>query len=463
LFKDLRAQIQANLDNASNNEISFPEYFATTPWHVLSKLDVPITIYDETRFAGMWVVAPQGMGKTTLLHNLIAEDLEKNGSLILMDSKGDLIQPYMNDPKLASRRIIIGPDHLIGINPLDIRQLDMNKAVDNLEYLFSSLLDFKLTATQSMVLKVVFRTLITTFPNPTLANFQELMADDGPKKYLEYLKKLEPDLQQFFTKEFYTENIRGRRQEVLQRLRLLLEHDLLRTMLMAPKTTFHIAEAMDRGKIIIINNSRGRLGNKGAEFLGRYFIAQVLAAAQERSFRRSSEKTPVYFYIDECHTVVAQDERITDVLHECRSQKIALAMAHQETTQVSEKVLSALQNCAIRFAHPDEEARKLSGSLRLDLKQLRSLRKGQFAAYIRGLSDSGMVVNVPKSEFTEAPAYTDDELFEPGPSVPPKPRPASPPSEPSPAPDRSESKPETPEAPAKKTPPPEERESGPTW
>jgi hypothetical protein len=143
------------------------------------------------------------------------------------------------------------------------------------------------------------------------------------------------------------------------------------------------------------------LGNKGAEFLGRFFVMQVLTAAQERSFRRESDKKPVYFYIDEAHTVVAHDERITDVYHECRSQKIALCCAHQETTQVSEKVLSAFQNCAIRFAHPDDETRKMSLSLRIEPRKLHSLKRGQFGAYVRGLAKEGIVVNVQKADLSQ--------------------------------------------------------------
>jgi Type IV secretion-system coupling protein DNA-binding domain len=341
------------------------------------------------------------MGKTTLLHALVKDDLQRNASIVLMDSKGDLIAPFLSHPALSDRRVVIGPDNPIGMNPLDVPHTDINKAVESIEYLFSSLLDFKLTSTQSMLLRAVFRTLIQAVPNPNLSTFQELMAKDGEKKYGRYLTGLDPDLQNFFANEYNSPNIRERRQEVLQRLRSLLDHDLLRSMLMAPKTTFRIGEAMDQGAVVIINNSRGRLGNKGAEFFGRFFIAQLLAAAQERSFRAESEKKPVYFYIDEAHTVVAKDERITDVLHECRSQKIALCVAHQETSQVDEKVLSAFQNCAIRMSHPDDEARKMSISLRMPLPKLHSLRKGQFGAYVRGLSKEGIVVNVQKPDLLQ--------------------------------------------------------------
>jgi hypothetical protein len=105
-------------------------------------------------------------------------------------------------------------------------------------------------------------------------------------------------LRDFFVKEFETDNIKHRRQEVLQRLRLLLDNDVMKEMLLAPSTTFHIGEAMDDGKVIIIDNSKGKLGEQAAEFFGRFFIAQVLAAAQQRSFRPAHTKRPVYFYKD---------------------------------------------------------------------------------------------------------------------------------------------------------------------
>ncbi len=246
LFERLRDQIQAN--DEAGDDISFNTHFAKTPFRALTRVSVPIQLPDETRFAGTWICAPQGMGKTTLLHVLIAGDLEKDASIILMDSKGDLIEPFLSHPMLADRRVIVGPDNPVGLNPLDIPHTDINKAVESLEYLFSSLVDFKLTGTQSMLLKAVLRSLITVFPNPTLTTFQELLAPHGEKKFAEQIKLLEPDLQAFFGNEFNTENIRALRQEVLQRLRSLLDHDLLRSMFLAPKTTFRIGECHGPGR-----------------------------------------------------------------------------------------------------------------------------------------------------------------------------------------------------------------------
>lgn len=400
LFQGLREQLEANTQDEES--LAFYTTFARTPYTVFRRVKLPVVLPDETRFAGMWAIAPQGRGKTTLLHTMVAGDIEKDAAIILMDSKGDLIEPFLRLGSIRDRLIVVGPDNPVGLNPLDIPHTDINKAVDNLEYLFSSLLEFKLTATQSMLLKAVLRALVTVFDKATLETFRDILAN-GPAKYRAQIDKLDGDLKDFFNKEFETDNIKHRRQEVLQRLRLLLDHDVMRKMLLAPFTTFHIGKAMDQGKFIILDNSKGKLGEQAAEFLGRFFIAQVLAAAQERSFRPESTKKPVYFYIDEAHTVIARDEKITTVLHECRSQKIALILAHQETTQLSDTVLGAVQNCAIRFGNPDDEAPKLARSLRADVETLRKLKRGQFVGYIRDFSASGLVLNVEQTDFSSLP------------------------------------------------------------
>src|SRR5262249_28889185 len=149
----------------------------------------------------------------------------------------------------------------------------------------------------------------TGFPNPTLETFRDLLAN-GYEKYSEYIRKLPLDLRDFFENDFNEKNYADRRREALQRLRLLLDNETMRAMLTAANTRLHIGEATDTGKIVVINNSKARLGDQGAEFFGRFFIAQVLAAAQQRSTRRAGEKPPVYFYIDECQNVISRDEKI---------------------------------------------------------------------------------------------------------------------------------------------------------
>lgn len=363
---------------------------------------VPFPLPSETRFSGHWILSPPGRGKTTLLHAMIMEDLRiPEACLILMDSKGDLIEPIRRLRDIQDRLIIIDPDplHPVAINPLDIARTEVTQTVDLLEYLFASLLEFKMTAMQTTLFRSVLRALVIAFPNPTLETFRDLLTN-GYDRYKSYIQNLPTDLKDFFQNDFNEKNYIDRRREVLQRLRLLLDNDTMRAMLTAETTRFRMSDAMDRGKVVIINNSKARLGDQGSEFFGRFFIAQVLAAAQQRSVRRSAQKPPVYFYIDECQNVIARDEKISTILDECRSQNIALIMAHQRTKQiVSENVLDALSNCAIRFANSDEEARYLAPRLRGSPEFLQSLGRGCFAAFVRDLTPRAVAVSVNRVDF----------------------------------------------------------------
>ncbi len=379
-------------------------YLGGTPLHDLFDTNAPFNLPDEARFAGHWVLSPPGRGKTTLLHAMVMQDIGVPGAcLILMDSKGDLIEPVRNLKEIQDRLVIIDPDprNPVAINPLDIAHTDLAQSIDLLEYLFASLLEFKMTAMQTTLFRSVLRALVTAFPERTLETFRDLLTN-GYEKYRDYIRKLPPDLQDFFYNDFNDRTYVDRRREVLQRLRLLLDNETMRAMLLATTTRFHIGEAMDAGKIVIINNSKARLGDQGAEFFGRFFIAQVLAAAQQRSSRTSDQKPPVYFYIDECQTVIARDEKIPTILDECRSQNIALIMAHQRIKQIaSENVLDALANCAIRFANSDEEARYLAPRLRTSPEFLQSLGRGRFAAFVRDRTSAAVAVSVNRVDFAE--------------------------------------------------------------
>jgi hypothetical protein len=418
LFRQLKAQLDENDRAASaSSGVYVPPwehkgppreiidaYLHDTPLRALFDCQLPFVLPDEARFAGHWILSPPGRGKTTLLHALVMEDIEKpDACLILMDSKGDFIDPIRRLGSVQDRLIVIDPDpqNPVAINPLDIAQANLAQSVDLLEYLFASLLEFKMTAMQTTLFRSVLRALVIGFPNPTLETFRDLLSN-GHEKYAAYIEKLPPDLRDFFHKDFNEKNYADRRREVLQRLRLLLDNDTMRAMLTAATTRFRIGEAMDSGKIVIINNSKARLGDQGAEFFGRFFIAQVLAAAQQRSTRRPDQKPSVYFYIDECQTVIARDEKVPSILDECRSQNIALIMAHQRMRQItSENVLDALSNCAIRFANSDEEARALAPRLRASPEFLQSLGRGKFAAFVRDVTKGAVAVSVNRVDFAE--------------------------------------------------------------
>ena len=202
------------------------------------------------------------------------------------------------------------------------------------------------------------------------------------------LENVNPHTRQFFENRdtgFHSKTYESTRKEVVWRLDYLLTNPTLRSMFSATHTKLDIGKEMDAGKVIIINNSKAILGDEGAEFFGRFFIALIARAAQQRSGKAPASKKPCFVYIDECQSVIAKDTRIPVLLDECRSQKIALILAHQRTAQLNAPVLDAVANCAIRMANSDDEAKYLADKLRMPADTLRSLPRGTFATFVRDL------------------------------------------------------------------------------
>ena len=384
-------------------------YLGGTPLCDLLLTPVPFSLPEEQRFSGQWIVAPPGRGKTTLLHAMFLDDLTRDASIILMDSKGDLIGPIKELAAVRDRLVLIEPDpeFPLALNPLDIPNANINHVISLLEYVFSALLEAKMTALQMTLFRTVLPAIVETIPNATLHTFIDIITN-GVGRYQQQLASLPKQRREFFYDRetgFLSKTYVDTRNQLIWRLQFLMTNQVIKQMFSAPKTKLDIGKEMDAGKIIVIDNSKRRLGDEGAEFFGRFFIALVLAAAEQRAGRAQREKRPCFFYIDECQNVIRRDDKISAILDECRSHKIGMILAHQRTTQItSENVLDALANCAIRMANSDDEAKYLADKLRTNAEHLRSLPRGTFGTYIRDVTSSApLALKVPNVELSKLP------------------------------------------------------------
>src|SRR6266702_2532683 len=121
----------------------------------------------ETRFSGHWIVAQQGKGKTNLLLHMLASDIQKDCSIIIMDSKGELTAPIRNLALYHDALIVLDPNQPFAINPLDVPKTDIIRAINNLEYIFGAILEATATPMQKALLRTILRAVIIAFPNPT--------------------------------------------------------------------------------------------------------------------------------------------------------------------------------------------------------------------------------------------------------------------------------------------------------
>ena len=322
------------------------------------------------------------------------------------------MEPIKNLQSIKDRLVLIepSPEAAFALNPLDVSHASIVQVVSLIEYIMAGLLDAKFTALQSTLFRNVVPAIIEAVPSPTLDTFKDVMVKGLPPKSLE---KINPHARQFFENRetgFHSKTYESTRKEVVWRLDYLLTNPTLRSMFSATHTKLDIGAQMDAGKVLIINNSKAILGDEGAEFFGRFFIALIARAAQQRAGKPAASKKPCYVYIDECQTVIAKDTRIPVLLDECRSQKIALILAHQRTAQLTPPVLDAVANCAIRMANSDDEAKYLSSKLRMDTEVLQSLPRGTFGTFVRDLTPTGIQLQVTKIDLDALPKMTDEEM-----------------------------------------------------
>ncbi len=386
----------------------------------------PITfdIPAARRFEGMWIIAPPGKGKTNLLWQLVDQDLDGTKTVVLMDSKGDLINPFRNHPDA----IVIDYNNA-AMNPL---QLGGQSAMQFLQYLFSSLLEVQMTGLQKTLFSAILEVLLKT-PNATIEHFRDIL-NYGVEGYEDALAKCSTDTRNFFTygkpTEFNNSTYKDTKDQLKWRLRLLLQNEYLRRIFTSTHMSHDFVKLLDSKKLIILDVSKKVLWDEGTEFFGRFFIAMIWMGAVARSEMREQDKVPVHLYIDECHTVMARDSMFRAIIQECRSQKVAITCAHQYLADLTDVVKPALFNCGIRIANADDDASQLAPRLNAEKPDDIKLPEHQFAVFIRQTMKQPVVINVPFLDLSKIP----QKAYVPPPEPEPQPRHATPQPEPPPEP-----------------------------
>jgi hypothetical protein len=175
----------------------------------------------------------------------------------------------------------------------------------------------------------------------------------------------------------------------------------------SPRTKFNIADAMDRGLCVVIDNAQSKLDEDGCSFLGRFFVSRIWSAATARANRLQSAKKAVYVYIDEAQLVI--DPMIAKIIDECRSQKIGIVLANQRASQIEDpNVRGALENCAIKMVNVGHgEITYFSKLLDIPIERMKNLPRGHFATDIRWEGTS--IMSVPKAQLPFRTMTPDEE------------------------------------------------------
>lgn len=422
------------IDEFSNKQY-FHRLYYDTPFHNLIEQEISIAVFDQTRFEHQWIVAGSGHGKTQTLQYLILQDLKRVAddecSIVVIDSQGDLIRNirrlkiFAPGEELHDKLCIIDPtdieypcclnlfdagqDRFKDYSPLQREQLT-NGIIELYDFVLGSLLDAEMTQKQTVIFRFITR-LLLHIPDATIHTFRELLEPDGYEKYKEHISHLAPTARSFFETEFQDQQFDHTKKEVLRRLWGILENQTFERMFSHPRNKLNLFDEMNQNKVILINTAKSLLKENGCQIFGRFFIAMIAQAAQERAALQY--RNPTFVYIDECQDYLDRNTAI--ILQQARKFKVGLILAHQYLAQIDEinphikKALAA--NTSIKFAGgvSVEDARALAPMIHADADTIEKQRKGCFSAYFRNAADHAVTLHFPFGVIEKLNKMTDEE------------------------------------------------------
>jgi uncharacterized protein DUF87 len=406
---------------STSNEDVVSTYLGGTPFGEFFTVPIPFSIPEQLRFEHTHILAGSGHGKTQTLQHLILSDLTRPDppSLVIIDSQGDMIKKLSHlevfDPKhgaLASKLIVINPadvEYPPALNMFDVnfdrldgyrtaaREQILNGVIELYDYIFGSLLGAELTQKQSVIFRYLAR-LMLTIPGATIHTLIELMNDTTP--FMKNIEQLPPGARMFFETEFPHKSFTDTKRQIQRRLWGILENPTFERMLTAPKNRIDMFDALNTGKIVLVNTAKDFLKGERSSFLGRFFIALTLQAALERAALPESKRRPAFLYIDEAADYF--DDNIDDLLTQARKYNLGVVFSHQYLDQLAPGLRSSIaSNTSIKLAGgiSDRDARSMAPDMRTTptflLEQRKAARSTQFACYLRNITPNALSLSVP--------------------------------------------------------------------
>lgn len=335
----------------------------------------------------LYVVGKAGVGKTKLLELLIRQDITYNHGLCLIDPNGDMVDSILD--YIPKERIgdvcIIDPtdtDFPISFNPL-INNDSMFKfqLTQGLIEVFQKQFGTNWTPRLEHVFRFTCLALLD-YPHATMRGMILMLTDRNYRqKVIEYIT--DDMVKRFFAVEFADWSEKFDTDAIIplvNKLGQFLSDPLLRNIFGQKQNKIDISELMNQGKIILINLSKGRLGEENSGFLGSIFLTKIKQAGMIRAAMPEKERTDFYLYVDEFQNVVTQT--FENVLSEARKYGLNLTIAHQYVGQILPRVYQAVLGnvgSVICFRVGGEDAVKLKPEFApvFDTKDMINLAVGE--------------------------------------------------------------------------------------
>ena len=369
-------------------------------------IETKVFMTPEDRLRHFYVIGQTGVGKTTILKNMIAQDIANGEGVCMIDPHGSDIQEILSViPKHRYEDVIyFDPSHTE--RPMALNMLEYDRrypeqktfVVNEMLSIFNKLFDMK-TAGGPMFEQYFRNAVLLVMEDPetgnTLLDVSRVLANKAFRE-LKLSKCKNPIVIQFWRE--VAEKAGGEASlanivpYITSKFDVFLSNDIMRPIIAQENSSINFREIMDKKKILLVNLSKGRLGDINANLIGLIMVGKILMSALSRVDSLGENLPPFYLYIDEFQNITT--DSISTILSEARKYKLSLNIAHQFIAQLEEGIKDSVFGnvgsiCAFRVGAEDAEYLEKQFAPVFTAKDLMSIDNRN--AYLKMLSNGSPV------------------------------------------------------------------------
>jgi hypothetical protein len=299
------------------------------------------------RMGHLHVIGKTGTGKSTLLETLIRQDIESGQGIALLDPHGDLVEKIERLIPQHRRDDLIyfnvsDPANTLGFNPLEqIAPLKRPLAASGMLEVFKKLWIDSWGPRLEHILRNALFALLDQ-PQATLGDILKLLDDSR------YRKSVVANIQNARVRDFWLKEFEGYPARfkaeaiapIQNKVGAFLSDPILSRILTQPKSSFYMRRVMDEGKILLVNLSKGKIGEDTSSLLGAMMVSRIGLAALSRADVAEQERKSFFLYMDEFQSFTTLS--IVNMLSELRKYRVGITLAHQHLAQLELPVRDAI-------------------------------------------------------------------------------------------------------------------------
>ncbi len=312
-----------------------------------------VRMHKEDRVRHFYVVGQTGTGKTNILLNMITQDIRNGDGVCYIDPHGTDIQTILS--RIPRERIddVIYFDPAYTARPMGLNMLEFDSrypeqktfVVNELMSIFNKLFDMKVGG--GAMFEQYFRNsafLVMEDPESgsTLLEITRVLADKNFRD-MKLAKCKNPIIKQFWKSAEETsgdQSLANFVPYISSKFDNFISNDIMRPVVLQQESVFNFRKIMDEKKILLVNLSKGRLGDINANLIGLVLVGKIQMAALSRVDMFGQKMNDFYLYIDEFQNVTT--DSISSILSEARKYRLSLNVAHQYISQLDEGIKNAV-------------------------------------------------------------------------------------------------------------------------